>query len=339
MNAELRAAGPGLVDNGGVLQSILAGCGDCIKILDLDGRLQFMSEGGKRVMEVDDFSALKGCPWPDFWNGEGHGQAVVAVETAKAGKTARFSGPANTAKGSPRFWDVQVSPIFSLDGRTSHLLSISRDITEEHEAKKQQERIVERERFLSEELLHRTKNTLALVLSVANQTFRGEAYAAALQTFSDRVMTLARANDNVNSANGTKTTLSDIVDAGLMAHRTGEGRFRVSGPKVNVSSRQAVTLTLAINELATNAAKYGAMSSPTGRVEITWTTALNGTPSFRFLWREKGGPIVVKPSRVGFGSRLISDFVAKDFGGDVRLSYEPDGVVCEINCPIEHLET
>jgi PAS domain-containing protein len=73
-----------------------------IKILDLDGRVQFMSEGGKRVMEVDDFSAIKGCPWPEFWAGEGNAQAIAAVEAAKAGKTARFHGAPNTAKGTPR---------------------------------------------------------------------------------------------------------------------------------------------------------------------------------------------------------------------------------------------
>ena len=79
LNEELRAAGDGLAGNADVLRGVLAGCGDCIKILDLDGRLQFMSEGGKRVMEVDDFSALKGCPWPDFWAGPGHAEAASSI--------------------------------------------------------------------------------------------------------------------------------------------------------------------------------------------------------------------------------------------------------------------
>src|ERR1700709_1557155 len=85
LKSELVAAGEGLADNDDVLRGILAGCGDCIKILDLDGRLQFMSEGGKRVMEVEDFGKLKGCPWPDFWAGAGNADARQAVETAKAG--------------------------------------------------------------------------------------------------------------------------------------------------------------------------------------------------------------------------------------------------------------
>ncbi len=98
LSEELDAAGPGLTGNEDLLRSVLSGCGDCIKILDLDGRLQFMSEGGKRVMEVEDFSPLKGCPWPDFWAGQGNLDAALAVETAKTGATARFKGAANTAK-------------------------------------------------------------------------------------------------------------------------------------------------------------------------------------------------------------------------------------------------
>ena len=134
LKSELIAAGDGLAGNDDVLRSVLAGCGDCIKILDLDGRLQFMSEGGKRVMEVEDFGALKGCPWPDFWQGEGNADAIRAVAIAKAGGTGRFKGAANTAKGNARYWDVQVSPILGNDGQPSHLLSISRDITEEWRA-------------------------------------------------------------------------------------------------------------------------------------------------------------------------------------------------------------
>src|ERR1700709_752325 len=87
LKSELVAAGEGLAGNEDVLRSVLAGCGDCIKILDLDGGLQFMSEGGKRVMEGADFSQLKGCPWPDFWAGAGTADARRAVETAKAGGT------------------------------------------------------------------------------------------------------------------------------------------------------------------------------------------------------------------------------------------------------------
>ena len=330
MNRELRAASPDLVGNDDLLRGVLSGCGDCIKVLDLDGRLQFMSDGGKVVMEVDDFSALKGCPWPEFWTGDGNAQAIAAVEAAKAGKTSRFRGAANTAKGNPKYWDVQVSPIFGANEQVSQLLSISRDITEEWEA-------AERERFLTEELEHRAKNTFAMVLAIARRTFRGDAHAAPLQVYSDRVMALATAHDIAKQSNWTSARIGDVIEAALASHRTGEGRFRVSGPKLNVAPRQALSLTLAVNELATNALKYGALSSPQGRVDISWSTSVNGIPTFAFLWREHGGPPVVTPAHQGFGSRLIKDFMANDFGGTVRLSYEADGVICELNSPLENL--
>ena len=100
LNNELVAAGNDLAGNDDLLRSVLDGSGDCIKILGLDGRLQFMSEGGKRVMEVEDFSQLKGCPWPDFWADKGNAAAKEAVETARQGGVAHFRGAANTAKGT-----------------------------------------------------------------------------------------------------------------------------------------------------------------------------------------------------------------------------------------------
>ena len=117
------------------LRSVLASSGDCIKVLDLEANLTFMSEGGQRVMEVDDFDAIRGCPWPDFWQGQGHADARAAVETARAGGIGHFLGPADTMAGTPRWWDVQVTPIMGADGRPEKLLSVSRDVTEVHEAR------------------------------------------------------------------------------------------------------------------------------------------------------------------------------------------------------------
>src|ERR1700754_2473214 len=105
------------------MRSLLAASDDCIKVIDLDGKLSFMSEGGQRVMEVSDFNAIKGCPWPDFWIDQGNVDARQAVADAKAGKVGRFRGAANTAKGTPKFWDVQVTPILGEDGKPERLLS------------------------------------------------------------------------------------------------------------------------------------------------------------------------------------------------------------------------
>ncbi len=129
-----------------LLSTAFAASDDCIKVMDLEGRLILMSEGGMRVMEVDDFSLLRGCPWPDFWLNEGNTAARSAVRMAAAGGHARFTGSANTAKGNPRLWDVRVSPLLGTDGRPTHILAISRDISEEHHAKATVARLTEEEK-------------------------------------------------------------------------------------------------------------------------------------------------------------------------------------------------
>jgi len=113
----------------GLLQALLAASGDCIKLLDLDGNLLFMSEGGRRAMEVSDINAVLGCPWSDFWQDSSNSHALTALATARAGGTGTFRGQADTFAGTPRWWEVQVSPLLDLDGRPERLLVISRDIT------------------------------------------------------------------------------------------------------------------------------------------------------------------------------------------------------------------
>ena len=113
------------------LHSVLASSGDCIKVLDLDAKLEFMNEGGLRIMEVSDFNAIRGCPWPDFWPADGQEEAWAAIETARAGASARFQGFADTMKGTRKCWDVQVTAIPGAHGRPEKLLAVSRDITEQ----------------------------------------------------------------------------------------------------------------------------------------------------------------------------------------------------------------
>ena len=108
---------------------VLASSTDCIKVLDLDGRLAFMSEGGQGVMEVSDFNAIRGCPWPNFWQGQGNVEARAALAAARGGRSTNFQGAADTMAGTPRWWDVQVTPILDASGRPEKILSVSRDIT------------------------------------------------------------------------------------------------------------------------------------------------------------------------------------------------------------------
>lgn len=153
-SAESDLAATGLDHNAAFTERVLASINDCIKVLDLDARLTFMSEGGKTIMEVSDFNTIRGCPWPDFWQDQGNLDAKAAVEAAKAGESASFIGPAQTLAGNLKWWHVQVSPILGSDGRPEQILCVSRDITALREAQESlrtlneslEQRVVERTR-------------------------------------------------------------------------------------------------------------------------------------------------------------------------------------------------
>jgi len=125
------------------LRGVLASSDDCIKVLDLDGDLLSMTEGGMRVMEVDDFEAIRGCAWTSFWTDQGNADAKAAVETARNGGTAHFRGPAKTMAGTPKWWDVKVTPILGLDGRPDKLLAVSRDVSIQRRAEVNRDALLE----------------------------------------------------------------------------------------------------------------------------------------------------------------------------------------------------
>ena len=206
----------------------------------------------------------------------------------------RFTGAANTAKGTPRYWDVQVSPIMGNDGKPSHLLSISRDITEEWRATSELKAAVERQALLSGELQHRIKNTLAMVGAIANQTMRGDNVAAAREAFAARLMTLSHAHD-ILTQQWSNAPIKEVMNGALAAHRSGHGRIRTSGPEIVLQPKQALALSVAVHELATNAMKYGALSTGGSRYRLVerddWIDA-----ELSFNWTESGGPAVSEPA-------------------------------------------
>ena len=132
------------------LRGVLAASGDCIKVLDLGGGLQFMNEGGQRLMEVSDFNAIRGCPWPSLWREQD--QAMAAMAQARAGGIGRFQGKADTMAGTPKWWDVQVTPMLDADGRPERVLVVSRDITDVQLAEARLARSEERYRTVTEAL-------------------------------------------------------------------------------------------------------------------------------------------------------------------------------------------
>jgi two-component sensor histidine kinase len=195
----------------------------------------------------------------------------------------------------------------------------SRDLTERKNADDLQ-------RLMVNELNHRLKNSLATVQSVAMQTLRGAADPeAARQALDQRICSLARAHDLLTARNWQGAEIRELV------RRTVEPfaatRFVVSGPSLEVNPRHALALSMALHELATNAAKYGALSTPQGSVQIVWRT--DGC-ELALRWREVDGPRVSPPTRRGFGSRLLERSLASELSGRSWVDYAPGGVVWEI---------
>jgi PAS domain S-box-containing protein len=329
----LRAQNAGLIDESAFLKSVLESSGDCVKVLDLAGRLLFMNEAGIGRLEIENCDKLIGRPWIDLW---GHCQTGVvqeAIDAAKRGETGRFRAPANTIKGTQKHWDVQITPIRDETGAPKQLLVISRDVSDEHKAE-------EHRRLLSNELEHRIKNTLAVVGAIVSQTFRVSASKdEALEMVLARVLALSHAHDILTKTSWIGAAITDVVEGALAPHHTNDGRFRVGGPALLLSARRSLSLALAIHELATNAAKYGALSNDNGHIEVSWTLeATKGEGAFQFDWREIDGPLVKEPERRGFGSRLIERVLANDFNGEAGIEFASSGVHCWVISPLKDFQ-
>jgi two-component system CheB/CheR fusion protein len=191
--------------------------------------------------------------------------------------------------------------------------------------------------LMMRELDHRVKNTLATVQAIAQQTLRG---AASVEDFQDafmaRLMSLSKTHNLLAHGGWSGTGLRELVEGELQPYQhDDEARVEIRGEPVILSSKAALALSMALHELATNAAKYGALSVPDGRVAVDWeTAAAKGRQHLRLRWRECRGPPVTQPERFGFGHRLITDGLAYELDGTVELEFAATGVVCTMDIPV-----
>ncbi|HEX4739175.1 MAG TPA: HWE histidine kinase domain-containing protein [Allosphingosinicella sp.] len=210
--------------------------------------------------------------------------------------------------------------------RATRYIGTIQDITPRKEAERHQILLVR-------ELNHRVKNTLAIVQALAFQSFQdlpeevGDAFAGRLQA-------LAMVHDILTASAWETAKLRELAAAVLHPYDDGGGRIAIAGEDVPLTPQFAVNLAIALNELATNAAKYGALRSPSGRVELGWTLADGDPARLRIAWRERGGPPTEAPGREGFGTRLVKRLVAWELGGSVQLDFDEGGARCLIEAPL-----
>ena len=215
------------------------------------------------------------------------------------------------------------------DGGVRRLAGVSLDITERKRAE-------ERQKLLVNELNHRVKNSLATVQSIAAQTLRSVAAPEFFRdAFETRLIALSQTHDLLTRESWAGASLREVFDVELHAI-AGEDRVRFDYPAdVRLNPKAAVALGMGIHELATNAVKYGALSTPDGRVAVTWSFE-DGV--LRLTWTESGGPPVTPPARRGFGARLLERGLSAELSGGVELTYDTTGLICQMALPLRALE-
>jgi PAS domain S-box-containing protein len=304
------------------LRSVLQATPDCVKVLDLEGRLEYVGDAGRLMMEIPADQDVTGTTWDDLWASVEKPKAAKAFRLAAKGEASAFQAFALTFAGNQRYWDVRLRPLFDAAGQPERILAVSRDIT-------YLKQIEEEREHLMHELAHRLKNAFSMVQSVINQTLRKAPSVEAARTIlAGRVRALSDAQNILTKSITDKMEIREVVDAALAPHRSGEGRFVIDGPVADINGKQGLGLSLALHELATNATKYGALSDSTGQVQITWSVDPGG--AFSFNWLEKDGPPVHTPQTSGFGTVLIENIVATYFDGTASLQFLPEGVVFQL---------
>jgi two-component sensor histidine kinase/CHASE1-domain containing sensor protein len=190
-----------------------------------------------------------------------------------------------------------------------------------------------RQKLLLDELNHRVKNTLATVQSIAAQSLRhGADVGSVRESFEARLIALSQAHNLLTRDNWRGASLAELARTELSAYGGAQGeRVTITGEEVWLAPNTAVALGMAFHELATNAVKYGSLSGPDGRVNLTWSVSTGPrSRELRIVWVETGGPRVAQPKHRGFGTRVIVGGLAHQLDGAVDLAFEPDGVVCTI---------
>jgi two-component sensor histidine kinase len=221
------------------------------------------------------------------------------------------------------FLDFSYNPIRDGEGKITGVFVQGMDRTESVRAQ-------QRQRLLINELNHRVKNTLATVQSIASQTFKTTADPqTARQSFEARIIALSKAHNMLSDREWHDTKIGDLICQELSAYGTEHVRY--GGPAMVVNAKATVALALVIHELATNAAKHGALSGDAGRLDVSWRE--DDGENLVIDWQERGGPPAQQPVRRGFGSRLLHTVVTGELGGELDAMYEDTGFTARLLIP------
>jgi PAS domain S-box-containing protein len=301
---------------------------------DAKGRITFYN---KAAVEMAGREPQPGDEWCVTWRlytPDGtflpHDQCPMAVALRENRPIRGVEAIAERPDGSRVPFIPFPTPLRDDQGKLLGAINMLVDITERKQAEN-------RQKILVDELNHRVKNTLATVQSLAGQTARhAESLSDFMATFGARLLTLARAHDLLSRRHWEHAPLGSLAREVLLPLAEGANeRIRVDGPSINLNPHAALSLAMVLNELTTNAAKYGALSSEKGELSLTWRLPDSAdSEKLEFVWRERNGPRVSPPVRRGFGTRLMERCIEGDLAGELDISFDPEGVVCRMSIPI-----
>jgi PAS domain S-box-containing protein len=308
------------------LASIVGNSDDAIISKNLDGTITSWNSGAERLFGYSASEAI-GKNVRMLIPADLENEEPRIIERISSGERIDHYDTVRVRKdGSLVQVSLSVSPVKNAANKIVGASKIARDIGERKGIERTKE-------ILLNEMKHRVKNNLATVQSLVSQTFR-RAPKEEKDAFSSRLHALASSHDLLTDQNWARAFLGDIVEKALApfidAH---SDRYRVRGPKVWINATNALMVGMAMHELATNAAKYGALSNDAGIVDLSWEQVSEASSdSVRVCWKEAGGPLVTIPKRTGFGSALIKSA----FGGDgLVFDYKTDGVMCSFVVPLD----
>ena len=299
---------------------------------DSEGRLTFFNEAA--VEFAGRLPALEQlwCVTWRLYNPDGsrlpHEECPMAVALKENRPVRGAEAIAERPDGSRRWFAPYPTPLRDSSGELTGAINMLVDITERKEAER-------RQKLLIDELNHRVKNTLATVQSVIAQTARSTNDVVEFQkSVEGRILALSRAHNQLSLRSWADAELRELLHAGLEPYLV-QRNVTLSGESVKVSPRVALMISMAVHELATNAAKYGALSSPSGHIDVDWRIEAQPTePWLKLRWLERNGPAVAKPDRQGFGTRLLERGIQAELQGTTSLEYPLTGVRCEIGIPL-----
>ncbi len=261
---------------------------------------ELLGEGWIEAIDPDDRAAL----------------LAVRAQARRTRGTYHYEGRFRRADDALRIVELFGRPRFDRSGAFQGHVGMATDVTEARAAERQQ-------RLLISELNHRVKNTLATVQALVSQTLAEAGVPGDVKELVlGRLLALSAAHNVLNRERWNGADLADVAEAVAKPY-SDEHRITMTGPKAWLEPSDVVTLAMALHELAVNAVKYGALSTPTGKVRLSWTGAENGV---ELKWSESGGPTVNPPQRMGFGSRLLRRLKGE-------LKFAPKGLTCRLRLP------